>query len=139
MFDIGLPEMLVVVVVTLLVVGPKDLPRVIRSIASMMARIRALVAEFRSGVNDFVRESELADLQDAIDKTRAAMDDPNAFADFVDPTTGKPLNPDGSAVKEPPIADAENKPVDENTDQQEPPEEPSSPKEPSSTKGNGHD
>ncbi len=86
MFDIGMPEMLVIAVVALVVVGPKDLPRVIRAVAGGLGKLRSMAAEFRTGVNDFVRESELAELKEAIDKTRAAMDVPGNLEKFVDPT-----------------------------------------------------
>ena len=86
MFDIGMPEMLVIAVVMLVVVGPKDLPRVIRAVAAGLGKLRSMAAEFRNGMNDFVRESELADLKEAIDKTRAAMDVPGNLEKFVDPT-----------------------------------------------------
>ena len=86
MFDIGLPEMMVIVVITLVVVGPKELPKVIRAVSSFMARIRIIVSEFRAGMNEFVREAELAELQESIDKTREAMDDPLGLDDFIDPT-----------------------------------------------------
>ena len=86
MFDIGMPEMLVIAVVTLIVVGPKDLPKVIRAVAAGMGKLRSMATEFRAGVNDFVRESELAELQEAIEKTRAAMDVPGNLEKFVDPT-----------------------------------------------------
>ena len=74
MFDIGMPEMLVIAVVTLLVVGPKDLPKVIRVVAGGLGKIRRMVGEFKTGVEEFVRESELSELREAVDKTRAAMD-----------------------------------------------------------------
>jgi sec-independent protein translocase protein TatB len=86
MFDIGMPEMMVIAVVVLVVIGPKDLPKVIRAVAAGMGRLRGLANEFRAGVNDFVRESELAELQEAIDKTKAAMDVPGNIEKFVDPT-----------------------------------------------------
>lgn len=86
MFDIGMPEMLVIAVVALVVVGPKDLPKVIRAIAGGLGKLRSMATEFRSGVNEFVRESELAELREAIDKTRAAMDVPGNLEEFVDPT-----------------------------------------------------
>jgi sec-independent protein translocase protein TatB len=86
MFDIGMPEMLVIAVVALVVVGPKDLPKVIRAIAGALGKVRSMATEFRSGVNEFVRESELSELKEAIDKTRAAMDVPGNLEKFVDPT-----------------------------------------------------
>jgi sec-independent protein translocase protein TatB len=114
MFDIGMPEMLVIAVVALVVVGPKDLPKVIRAIAGALGKVRSMAAEFRSGVNDFVRESELAELKEAIDKTRAAMDVPGNLEKFVDPTgtvrktyeeaSGKG-NPTETATEEPKTPD----------------------------------
>ena len=86
MFDIGLPEMLVLVVVTLLVVGPKDLPRVIRGFARAIARMRRMVDEFLGSVNDYVRESELAEYKEAMEKTRRAMDPNQILSNAIDPT-----------------------------------------------------
>ena len=106
MFDIGLPEMLVLVVITLLVVGPKDLPRVIRGFARFIARMRRMVDDFMGSVNDYVRESELAEFKEAMEKTRAAVDPKKMATDYFDPTgqlqqavnTGKPAtNAEGSA------------------------------------------
>lgn len=86
MFDIGLPEMLVLVVITLLVVGPKDLPRVIRGFARAIAKMRRMVDEFMGSVNDYVRESELAEFKEAMDKTRAAVDPKKMAGEYIDPT-----------------------------------------------------
>jgi sec-independent protein translocase protein TatB len=107
MFDIGMPEMLVIAVVTLLVVGPKDLPRVIRAVAGGLGKLRNMAVEFRSGVNEFVRESELADLKEAIDKTRAAMDVPGNLEKFVDPTGTVRETYEEAAGKTPPPEEPE--------------------------------
>lgn len=111
MFDIGMPEMLVLAVVTLLVVGPKDLPRVIRSVAGGLAKMRRVVGEFRAGVDEFVREAELGELREAVEKTRAAVDVRSHIKNVVDPTgelqdlispTGPSVSPPkGSASKGP--------------------------------------
>lgn len=86
MFDIGMPEMLVLAVVTLLVVGPKDLPRVIRAVAGGLAKMRSVVGEFRAGVDEFVREAELSELREAVERTRAAVDVKAHIKKAVDPT-----------------------------------------------------
>ncbi len=95
MFDIGLPEMLVVIVITLLVVGPKDLPRVIRGFARTIARLRRMVDEFMVSVNQYVRESELAELKDTVDKARQSVDVRSHVKDMIDPhgDLDKPIIP----------------------------------------------
>lgn len=93
MFDVGLPELLVIVVVALVVVGPKDLPRVVRGFARTIARMRRMVDEFMGTVNDYVRESELQELKEAVEKTRRAMKGQGNFDDLLDPVgmTSKPV------------------------------------------------
>lgn len=118
MFDIGMPEMLVLAVVTLLVVGPKDLPRVIRSLAGGLAKMRRMVGEFRAGVDEFVRESELDELREAVKKTRAAVDIKGHIKKTIDPTGElqdliSPLGPStGRSVKprQTPSADGKRAP-----------------------------
>jgi sec-independent protein translocase protein TatB len=61
MFDIGWSEMAVIAVITLIVVGPKDLPNVLRTGARWMRQVRKLSREFQSGVDSLVREAELED------------------------------------------------------------------------------
>lgn len=102
MFDVGLPELLVIVIVALVVVGPKDLPRVVRGFARTIAKMRRMVDEFMGTVNDYVRESELQELRDAVEKTRRAMKGQGNFDDLLDPVgVGKPV-----IVNDPKIAPA---------------------------------
>lgn len=98
--------MLVIAVVTLLVVGPKDLPKVIRAVAGGIGKMRRMVGEFKSGVDDFVRESELSELREAVDKTRAAMDLKGHIKKTVDPdgTLDKLISPVGIPDKPSPSA-----------------------------------
>lgn len=62
MFDIGYSELLLIGVVTLLVVGPKDLPRVLRTVGQWIGRGRSMARHFRSGIDNMIRESELEDM-----------------------------------------------------------------------------
>ncbi|MFN3232217.1 MAG: Sec-independent protein translocase protein TatB [Alphaproteobacteria bacterium] len=96
MFDIGLPEMLVVIVITLIVVGPKDLPKVIRGFARVIARLRRMVDEFMVSVNQYVRESELAELKDTVDKARQSVDVRSHVREMIDPhgELSKPVVPE---------------------------------------------
>ena len=85
MFGLGMTEMIVIGGIALLVVGPKDLPKVFKGIAAVMKQIRKLTREFQGVVNDMIRESDLedlrkeaVDLRDSIDPTseiRGAMKD----------------------------------------------------------------
>lgn len=59
MFDIGGWEFLVIVVVAIVVIGPKDLPGVIRGVSQWVAKARELAREFRAGLEELSREVEL--------------------------------------------------------------------------------
>jgi len=63
MFDIGLPEMLVIGVLALIVVGPKDLPKTIKMVTTWIRKARMMARDFQSGVDEMVRESELGDVK----------------------------------------------------------------------------
>ena len=63
MLGVGWPELMVIAVVTVLVVGPKELPRVLRTVTQMMGKARAMAAEFQSGMEQLARESDLDDLR----------------------------------------------------------------------------
>jgi len=58
MFDIGMTEMLVVGVLALVVVGPKELPKLLRTIGGLVRRARELTADFREGVQSLAAEAE---------------------------------------------------------------------------------
>ena len=62
MFGIDSGELLIIAIVALVVIGPKDLPRVMRSIGNFAAKARGMARHFRSGVDTMIRESELADM-----------------------------------------------------------------------------
>ena len=66
MFDIGWPELLLVAVLVIVVVGPKDLPRVMRTVAHYVGKAKSMTREFRGYVDDMVRESELDELKNQI-------------------------------------------------------------------------
>lgn len=115
MFDVGLPELLVIVIVALVVVGPKDLPKVVRGFARTIARMRRMVDEFMGTVNDYVRESELQELREAVEKTRRAMKGQGNFDDLLDPVgVAKPavVNDPKVAPATDPAASAEAVPPD---------------------------
>ncbi len=63
MFDVAPTELLLIVIVALLVVGPKDLPNVLRVVGRWVGKARGVARQFRQGFDDMVRESELAEME----------------------------------------------------------------------------
>lgn len=85
MFDIGWQELFLIGVVTLVVVGPKDLPRVLRTGARYMQKARAMSREFQSGLAEMAREAELDDIKQRVESaTRFDLGD--ELRKSVDPT-----------------------------------------------------
>lgn len=63
MFDIGYSELLLIAVVTLLVVGPKELPNLLRTIGRWVGRGRSMARHFRAGFDAMIREAEIEEMQ----------------------------------------------------------------------------
>jgi sec-independent protein translocase protein TatB len=68
MFDIGWSELLLIGIVALVVIGPKDLPKVLRALGTMMSKVRSMASEFQGQFQEAMRESELADLKKEAEK-----------------------------------------------------------------------
>ena len=63
MFDVGASEFLLIVIVAIVVIGPKDLPRALRMAGQWIAKIRRVSGHFRSGIETMIREAELAEME----------------------------------------------------------------------------
>lgn len=63
MFDIGASELLVIVVVAILVIGPKDMPRAMRMAGRWVGKVRRVSNHFRTGIDAMIREAELEDME----------------------------------------------------------------------------
>ena len=63
MFDIGASELLLVVIVAIVVIGPKDLPFALRTAGRWIGKIRRVSGHFRSGIETMIREAELEDME----------------------------------------------------------------------------
>ena len=63
MFGIDSSELLLIALIALVVIGPKDLPRVMRTVGHWVGRARGMASHFRAGVDNMIRESELADME----------------------------------------------------------------------------
>ncbi|MFV3128610.1 Sec-independent protein translocase protein TatB [Niveispirillum sp. KHB5.9] len=70
MFDIGWSELLVIGVVALIVIGPKDLPKALSTMGKWVARARGMAREFQNSVDDMVRQAELDELREQVQKAR---------------------------------------------------------------------
>lgn len=66
MFDLGWQEFLMVAVVLMLVVGPKDLPRILRSFSQLMRKAKSMAREFTSSLEDVARQEEFKDVKDIL-------------------------------------------------------------------------
>ena len=64
MLDIGWPEFTLVLIVALLVIGPKDLPKALHGVGKWVRRARTITREFQRHVDDMVKESELEELRE---------------------------------------------------------------------------
>jgi sec-independent protein translocase protein TatB len=63
MFDIGADELLLIAVIAILVIGPKDLPLALRTAGRWIGKIRRVSGHFRSGIETMIREAELAEME----------------------------------------------------------------------------
>ncbi len=108
MLDIGWAELAVIAVIALLVVGPKDLPRVLRTVGGWARKARAMAREFQGTLDDMVRESEFDEIGKEV-KSIAGYDVTKELENAIDPTGGAPF------LDEPvtPLAEDKPPPVDE--------------------------
>ena len=63
MFDIGASELLIIVIVAVLVIGPKDLPLAMRTAGRWIGKMRKISGHFRAGLDAMVREAEMEDME----------------------------------------------------------------------------
>jgi sec-independent protein translocase protein TatB len=71
MFDIGWSELLLIAIVALIVIGPKELPGALRTLGQWMTKIRRMASEFQNQFQDAIREAELAELKKEVDEMAA--------------------------------------------------------------------
>ncbi len=76
MFDIGWPELMIVAIVLIVVVGPKDLPRMLRTFGQTANKLKSMAGDFRRQFDDALKEADLDDVKSII--TDAQKLDPTA-------------------------------------------------------------
>ncbi|MCZ4282628.1 Sec-independent protein translocase protein TatB [Kiloniella laminariae] len=85
MFDIGWSEMMIIAVLALLIMGPKELPETLRTVSKWVKKAKGLAREFQSGVDDVIREADLQDARKALEGTNSASIR-KTVEDVIDPT-----------------------------------------------------
>jgi sec-independent protein translocase protein TatB len=85
MFDLSWQELFLIGVVALIVIGPKDMPQVMRSVAGFVRKARVLSREFQNGMAQMLREAELDELRRKVEEANRA-DVERTVKETVDPT-----------------------------------------------------
>lgn len=73
MFDVGFDEMILIAIVAIVVIGPKDLPLALRTIGRWVAKVRRVSGHFRSGIETMIREAELEEMEKKWREQNAAI------------------------------------------------------------------
>ncbi|MCG8270217.1 Sec-independent protein translocase protein TatB [Aquamicrobium sp. NLF2-7] len=71
MLDVGWSEMLVIAIVMIVVVGPKDLPKMLRTFGRMTTKMRGMANDFQRQFNEAIKEAELDDVKKSVDSLRS--------------------------------------------------------------------
>lgn len=114
-------ELLVIAAIALIVVGPKDLPVVLRKFGQFVGRMRSMAADFRSSFDDMARQSELEELRREVEAMRASTSESVQLANSEisqgvsfeqDPAYGASFNFDGHFEQPEPESPAMESPVE---------------------------
>jgi sec-independent protein translocase protein TatB len=79
MFDIGWGELVVIGIVALIAIGPKELPTVLRTLGQYMGKIRRMAADFQGQFQEAMREAEMADLKKQAEDLKSSVSDIASF------------------------------------------------------------
>ena len=98
MFDIGGWEFLIIVVVAILVIGPKDLPGMIRSVMGWVRSARELASEFQSGIDDLAQEVELKKIGEEF-RDSVVLEGNNNIGNKIRDEIGHSIDPSGEMIE----------------------------------------
>ncbi len=101
MFDIGWSELLVIGIVALVVIGPKELPGVLRAIGQMMGKVRRMASEFQGQFNDAMREAELDDLRKQAEKLNMTVNPLDKVTSDIQASLDTPVKTEPASVAPP--------------------------------------
>jgi sec-independent protein translocase protein TatB len=113
MFDIGWGELVVIGIVALIAIGPKELPTVLRTLGQYMGKVRRMASEFQGQFQEAMREAEMADLKKQAEDLKNSVSDLTSFdpmastkkeieSAFVLPEVGTASEPSTDAAPEVP-------------------------------------
>jgi len=85
MFDIGWSEIAIITTVAIIVIGPKDLPKVLRTVGQWIGKAKAMAREFQSSVDEVIRETELDEVTKQINQA-SNLDIKEQVNKAIDPT-----------------------------------------------------
>ncbi len=122
MFDIGWTEMFIVIVVALIVIGPKDLPLALRTVGKWVGKVRAVGRDFQKALDDVVREAELDEVKKQVESV-AKLDIKKEIENTVDPTGSMKESLKPIEVPESPKAKKDALPVDDTAKEEPAPAE----------------
>src|SRR5262245_59709175 len=104
MFDVSWGKLVIIGVVALIVIGPKELPAVLRTLGQWMTKIRRMAGEFQGQFNEAMREAEKADLKKQFDETTSTLNsalDPTGFKTDMEKLINDPMGTEPSATSTP--------------------------------------
>ncbi|WP_394730913.1 Sec-independent protein translocase protein TatB [Altererythrobacter sp. GH1-8] len=107
MFDIGAAELLVIVIVAVIVIGPKDMPLALRTVGRWVGKIRRVSTHFRTGFDAMVREAELEEMEKKWKAQNEAIMAKSSADTPADPQFSKA--PDAPEMTGPPVQTAEDR------------------------------
>jgi len=96
MFDIGWPEMAVIMLVAIIVIGPKDLPRLARTIGQWTGKARAMARDFQRSLDDMAREAELDEIKKGIETAGS----PTKLRSTMERSIKKAVDADGALAED---------------------------------------
>ncbi|MET0364243.1 MAG: Sec-independent protein translocase protein TatB [Sphingobium sp.] len=104
MLDVGSSELLLIVIVAIVVIGPKDLPRVLYKLGQLIGKGRAMTRHFRSGIDEMIRQAEMEEMEKkwAADNARIMAQTQQAP---VDTTEGVDAAPPALPAPDPSVAE----------------------------------
>ncbi len=109
MLDIGWTEMLVIGVIAIVVIGPRDLPKMLKTVGGWVRKARATVRELQTGIEDMAREAELDEVKKSVESATRVddwLDDKTVVKPPASPSPPAATPPQPSAVSAGAAADA---------------------------------
>ena len=116
MFDIGAAELLVIVIVAIIVIGPKELPLALRTAGRWIGKIRRVSTHFRTGLDAMIREAELEDMdrkwKEQNERIMAKYPSDQGIADSSAEMEPLPAAREGTAAEPPRVEPEPEQPAD---------------------------